>query len=533
MRSRTPTRRVALVALVGAILSACGGGGGGDDPAPAPPAPPAPPAATTYAIGGTVTGLEAVGLVLQNNGWPDLPISSNGSFAFPAQLASGASYAVTIKTQPSVGPVQLCTLANGSGTVANSAVANVAITCVSRVFKFLYTTSTLINELRGFSINAADGRITALTWPPIVTPPTPALPIPDPTGRFLYLVTRGSFVDSPKIAVYAADNATGALTEIAASPYELGFPPPAPGALVLPPSIHRSGAFGYVPVLTPTSMLYGATIDTATGELTAMPGPPIDLGANMSGLAFDSTGGFMFAATNTAMANGEIRSFLVSSPSGVLTPIGSFPTLGNTPVGVFLAPGEDYLLTPNINSGNLMVFAVNKTAGTLTPVIAPLPTGPAGSRPLGLSYNRRNNVIYIAHVPSGPTSVAAFRFDLATGAVTPVGAPVSSNGAGAGLLLHPSGRFLFQYNSSTASIQRFALDPVTGAPTLVADVTALPGATQISMIPDLSGRFLYVTNSAAATVSSYSIDAVTGALTLINSVPTSPGALSMLPFQVQ
>jgi 6-phosphogluconolactonase (cycloisomerase 2 family) len=92
---------------------------------------------------------------------------------------------------------------------------------------------------------------------------------------------------------------------------------------------------------------------------------------------------------------------------------------------------------------------------------------------------------------------------------------------------------LFQYNRTTASIQRFTLDPATGLPTLVADLTALPGATSVNMLLDVSGKFVYVTSPGTTTLSSYSIDATTGALTLINSLPTSAGALATLPFLLQ
>jgi 6-phosphogluconolactonase (cycloisomerase 2 family) len=487
-----------------------------------------------------VSGLDAVGLVLQNSGGPDLAISANGAFTFPAQVASGAAYAVTIKTQPNIGPLQLCSLTNGSGTVASAAVTNVSITCVSRMFKFLYSTSATSNELRGYSINAATGALTAVPGMPIPTGNGPAFPIGEPTGKFMYLTTRGSAIDPPRVEVYAVDAATGALTEIPASPYDLGPTPPAGVAsFASPPALHPSGTFGYVGVIGPppaqATLVYGATINATTGELTEIPGMPINAGTRMSGMAFDPTGGFAFLASNAASGAGEIRSFSVNVPSGVLTPIGTFSTSGNGAVGAFLSPGGDYLLTTNLNSGTLMVFAVNKTAGTLTPLTAPpIPTGAAGSLPAGIAYNRRNNTFYVAHVAGGPTGIAVFRLDPATGAVTPVGTLVSTNGASAGVFLHVSGRFLFQYNASTYTIQRFAIDQATGALTLAPDTTQLAtGSSFIGMLLDVSGKYMYVTSPAATTISSYSIDATTGALTLINSQPASPGAATTGPFQLQ
>src|SRR6266853_1361066 len=68
----------------------------------------------SFTIGGTVSGLLGAGLVLQNNGGNDLAIGGNGAFTFTTSILSGATYAVTVLTQPS-GPVQSCNVPGGSG----------------------------------------------------------------------------------------------------------------------------------------------------------------------------------------------------------------------------------------------------------------------------------------------------------------------------------------------------------------------------------------------------------------------------------
>jgi hypothetical protein len=81
---------------------------------------------TTYAIGGTVSGLLAGSrVVVQNNGADDTTISVNGPFAFRAQVPGGSAYAVAVLTQPRN---ELCTVINGSGT-ANGNVSNVRVDC--------------------------------------------------------------------------------------------------------------------------------------------------------------------------------------------------------------------------------------------------------------------------------------------------------------------------------------------------------------------------------------------------------------------
>jgi len=129
MNITSNTRRY-LRALVATILvtslGACGGGGGGGDTVNPPPPPPPP--ATTYSVGGTVSSLTGSGLILQNNGGNDLSVNQDGSFTFGAEVDSGASYSVTVLTQPT-GPSQTCSVANGTGT-ATADVNNVSVTCV-------------------------------------------------------------------------------------------------------------------------------------------------------------------------------------------------------------------------------------------------------------------------------------------------------------------------------------------------------------------------------------------------------------------
>ena len=85
-------------------------------------------ASSTFSVGGTVVGLQGSGLVLQNNGADDLAVGDNGSFTFRSELASGASYNVTVRTQPS-NPNQACTVTNARGTIGSGDVANVVVSC--------------------------------------------------------------------------------------------------------------------------------------------------------------------------------------------------------------------------------------------------------------------------------------------------------------------------------------------------------------------------------------------------------------------
>jgi len=101
-------------------------------------------ASSTFSVSGTVSGLMGSGLVLQNNGGDDIGVSADGGFTFPTELASGAGYNVTVRTQPS-NPNQSCTVSNARGTIGNGDVGNVVVSCSTADF----TIGGTVNDLEG------------------------------------------------------------------------------------------------------------------------------------------------------------------------------------------------------------------------------------------------------------------------------------------------------------------------------------------------------------------------------------------------
>ncbi len=119
-------------------LAACSNGRGSLDEEQ----PPSGGAQQGFTVGGTITGLEGNGLVLQLNGGNDLGVANDGSFTFTTELADAAAYSVSVLTQPS-GPSQTCTIGSGGGTIAGANVTNVAVTCATGTFAVGGTVSGL------------------------------------------------------------------------------------------------------------------------------------------------------------------------------------------------------------------------------------------------------------------------------------------------------------------------------------------------------------------------------------------------------
>ncbi len=79
-------------------------------------------------VGGTVTGLASGNsVILENNGTDPLTVAANSAFTFPKLLAPGTSYEITVLTQPAN---QTCTVTQGTGTLSNSNVSIVSVSCI-------------------------------------------------------------------------------------------------------------------------------------------------------------------------------------------------------------------------------------------------------------------------------------------------------------------------------------------------------------------------------------------------------------------
>lgn len=92
-----------------------------------------------YTVGGTLSGLSGT-VVLRNNSGDDLTLTANGAFTFTTAVADGASYAVTVTTQPSGAS---CSVASGTGTISGANVTSVTITCAENTFTIGGTIASL------------------------------------------------------------------------------------------------------------------------------------------------------------------------------------------------------------------------------------------------------------------------------------------------------------------------------------------------------------------------------------------------------
>jgi 6-phosphogluconolactonase len=217
-----------------------------------------------------------------------------------------------------------------------------------------------------------------------------------------------------------------------------------------------------------------------------------------------------FVADAVVRWNGNDRAttFYSSTQLTALIPAGDIAATGTASVTVF-NPG------PGGGSSNTSTFTI--TAGGVSPrFVAVDPTG---------------KFAYVANEGCGNSTfgnVSMYNINPATGVLTSIGPPVSSNDEGASsVAVDPAGKFAYVANwgegDTAGSVSAYAIDATTGALTLTETTQApcksppSPGScAPWAIAVDPAGRFAYVANEgglAPTSISMYTIDATTGALT--------------------
>jgi hypothetical protein len=151
----------------------------------------------TYGVAVTVTGLTGSGLALQLNGGKAWSIPQDGNWGLPGDLASGTNYTVAIQAQPDG---QQCSVASGTGAIADHNVTGIAVTCPPGDFLYVvrdlfvrdavcgtnsYEMYAAVNPPSGPAIVVIDSR----TGDTLRTVPTPQVASPlavSDDGQFLY-----------------------------------------------------------------------------------------------------------------------------------------------------------------------------------------------------------------------------------------------------------------------------------------------------------------------------------------------------------
>ena len=128
----------------------------------------------------------------------------------------------------------------------------------------------------------------------------------------------------------------------------------------------------------------------------------------------------------------EISAYSIDPQSGALTRI-SGPAAATTgcpgchintrPLRLAIHPIKSFAYVTNVAGNSLSVFSLNH--GTLSPILAPVPTG---QHPFGLAFDPTGAFLYVANKVDN--TISAFSVDPTTGTLSPLsGSPFRAGGS--------------------------------------------------------------------------------------------------------
>jgi 6-phosphogluconolactonase len=396
---------------------------------------------------------------LQDNGGNNIAVSSNSSFTFTNPILTGSAYDVAVLTQP-LG--ENCAVQNGSGTVVGANVSNATVTC-----------SPL-----GYKVDVS-----------VVCP-----------WHILY-----SADGAPTVSAYYLDQATGHLSApVIGSPFKI-MTGAVPSSVVLTPNRQ------YAYAADTAGNISAFSVNSTTGSLTALPSSPFSVGTNLTSIAIDPTGSFLYAIDS---ASNTIAAFTINSSTGALTsvagsPFASSPGAGSGHENLVIDPTGHFLYAAG---ETLLGYTINTSTGALSPV--------AGS-----PFAPGENLRAITVTPSGPFLISAgysapltslvymYFLNESTGALRSVAAGTQNGISFTSLAVNPTGNFLYVADNGIGSnnIEAFAINSSSGA------LTAVPGSpypvnNPTSLVVDPSGGTLY---AGGGGIYEFTLSPTTGALTAI------------------
>lgn len=362
-----------------------------------------------------------------------------------------------------------------------------------------------------------------------------------------YLYVTSNAQSSGQIDVYQVDSESGAIRQIADSPYPSGGENPVdevatPDGKYLYVANHDSNAvvmfaigsdgklYPLQTVTTPGTEPVALAVNSAETELyvldyygPAAPGQPsyTDLNPGPGAVAvypLDKTTGKL----GTPIANGAADYWPVECfPTNMaLTPNGNDLYVTNTNAVVVTTSPPVTGTIPQLpsgagchNYGTISAFAANGSSG-LTQIGNDIGM-PAGSEPTGITTGPGNSYVYVTDSALDAVDTYAIGADgsLSLTASTPTGnQPMGATVTGSG-----TGAYLFVTNYSDGTISSYSLS--SGVPTQLATTSAgSSGPLCIELDPEL-GRYLYTSDYVGGKMGGAELDPSSGALALNEGAP--------------
>ena len=255
------------------------------------------------------------------------------------------------------------------------------------------------------------------------------------------------------------------------------------------------------------------TMDEATGDLErldelAVPGGPAPM-------AVDPAQRFLHVARRGEC---KISSYRIDPRTGDLSLIGDIP-LPTDPCYLSTDRTGRFLLSAYYEGRGIAVHPIGADDGAADPPVERRETARGAHC---FQTDPSNRFAFVPHIAGrGPNEIWQFRFDEATGRLTPNATPKTIPEQPVGprhFCFHPTKPMVYFSTEQGCSVTAYRLDASEGTLTAMQTVSTLPAGytgqnscAQIRIAP--SGNFLYAPNRGHNSIAGFTVDATSGLLT--------------------
>jgi len=297
----------------------------------------------------------------------------------------------------------------------------------------------------------------------------------------------------------------------------------------------------------PTGAVTAFSIDASSGKLTQI-GRVKTNGLAPAHMLVDQTGKWAIVGNYGNAAGSEGTSIavfaigadgkLAESPAALvphvpkpkrLDPAAPPRTNGNPPTShphcVLLSPDSRFLLVAEKGFDEIVVYRFDAATGALTPNTPPAVEATRfGAAPRHLAFGKNGRWLYVCY--EAGRAVATYAYDAAKGTLSPIDTvptlppDAPQTGSCAEIEVHPDGNYLYVSNRGHNSLALLAIDPANG--TLTFKGTFPVGGTPRNFKIDPTGDYVFAEAQNTGVTAVFKIDRPTGMLTKTDVTLDSP-----------
>ncbi len=280
--------------------------------------------------------------------------------------------------------------------------------------------------------------------------------------------------------------------------------------------------------------IYLLHLDTETGELETV-GLAAEAN-NPNFLALHPTEPLLYSVGQMTDEDGNtvgaLNAFAIDTETGLLELLNQHPSVGQGPCHITVDPPGRHAMAANYSSGCAVVASLEEdgSLGETTAHVehegSSVHERQQGPHAHAVDLAPDGRFLFVTDL--GIDQIRIYRYDDEDGSLEPNDPPYAETAPGAGprhFTFHPSGEYAYVINELDNTITAFNYDAETGALETIHTVPTLPDDfeeenTTAEILVHPSGRFVYNSNRGHHSIAAFSIDEQSGELTPIGHTST-------------